>query len=509
MSRPCRRGEKRRDSHLQPGAADADCPARAPGSSGTRRRARRPRPPRSRGSGPCIRCAGQWLPMCDDASHEHGASRPLRMGDRSAGWGGAHDRTYSARSARARLATRNATTVARARAAASALRRRAAAARAERDRSRVGGRRPAGDRQWRHDLHARGARRGDARRRASARLRDAAGQGPRLALAPDGAAFVLVPHDASRGGGSASVLRIDGDRVTPIATLDASPTAMAATRRHLAIAEPGTAAGAPQLLDLRRRTVVRREPLTTARVWLRAGSGDELLIVEPSGRMRRVDAAARADDCRQSGGDQPARSSAPASCPASGRTRAIDHAATSAGRRRVGRTAGGAGARLRDATPTASACPAATAITAAASSPPWWAAWSSSPTSASPRIRAAPRASTGRRRASPHAQHGGSDVARRPTRRDPRRPHAAPAARAPRRTPPHDDARGARRGPCVPARRRRRADLARRHAARADAGRAWPRARSSRSAPAPLSMTARRSRTSTTSPARNSARDGC
>ena len=187
-----------------------------------------------------------------------------------------------------------------------------------------------------------------------------------LALAPDGVPFVLVSGDMPCDGVSIGVVQVDGDRIKTLASLDVLPTAIAATRRYLALVVPGSLLESTQLLVLRRRDggVVRREPLATARVRLRAGPGDELLIGEQGGRMRRVDAAPRTQECVPSGGDRPRpdclreppdTQELPCACPPCGRPPQPDHRAARAA------------ARPHTAIRTGNACPVATAIPEAAS----------------------------------------------------------------------------------------------------------------------------------------------
>ncbi len=114
-----------------------------------------------------------------------------------------------------------------------------------------------------------------------------------LLVASDGTTFAI----ARRGTLKTAIVRIDGNRSITLRTLDVHPTAAAATRHHVVLAMPADDLVPPQLLALRRTdgAVVWREPLGSADVRLRAGRGDELLVIEPTRRraLDRRDASSR------------------------------------------------------------------------------------------------------------------------------------------------------------------------------------------------------------------------
>jgi hypothetical protein len=154
-----------------------------------------------------------------------------------------------------------------------------------------------------------------------------------LLVAPDGATFALTQY----GTQDVSIVRVDADQATQIRVLKARPTAAVATRRHLVFAVPGDDLTPPQLLALRSRdgSIVWREPLASARVRLRAGRDEELLIGERGGgQLRWVDVSRRADRCRpqadrprpsEPGSDTQDDSGNPCCCPPGRRPEAVDH----------------------------------------------------------------------------------------------------------------------------------------------------------------------------------------
>jgi hypothetical protein len=120
----------------------------------------------------------------------------------------------------------------------------------------------------------------------------------KLMVAPDGAVFAITHRER----GDAEVVRIDQDRAISLRTLDVQPTAAVATRRYLVLSAPGSDLAAPRLVALDRRDgrLAWTEAIASARVRLRAGRNDELLVGEPgSGRMRWVDAQQRTEHCRR------------------------------------------------------------------------------------------------------------------------------------------------------------------------------------------------------------------
>ncbi len=124
-----------------------------------------------------------------------------------------------------------------------------------------------------------------------------------LMIAPDGAVFALTEKDSC----DATLLRVDGDRVVSLRTLDVRPETAVATRSFLVLSVPGSHLDGPRLVALHRRDgkVAWSEPIASARVKLRAGRHDEIMVGEGGARMRYVNTAQRAAECGPPDGSVP------------------------------------------------------------------------------------------------------------------------------------------------------------------------------------------------------------
>lgn len=120
----------------------------------------------------------------------------------------------------------------------------------------------------------------------------------KLAANPAGAVFAI----AACGRDEFEIFEL-GDRGLRRIGTTASPKQVVVTRMAIATVEPGdddTGERAAQLVtrDLRRGKILRRIPLASRRVSLRPGTGDSIIVAEGGGRLRYVNAARAADDCR-------------------------------------------------------------------------------------------------------------------------------------------------------------------------------------------------------------------
>ncbi|MDJ0944432.1 MAG: hypothetical protein QNJ30_13250 [Kiloniellales bacterium] len=119
-----------------------------------------------------------------------------------------------------------------------------------------------------------------------------------LAASPVGSVFAI----AACGQDGFEIFEL-GDRGLRHIGATASPRHVVVTRTAIVTVEPGdgeSGARTAQLVtrDLRRGKLLRRIPLASRRVSLRAGTGDSVVVVEGGGRLRYIDASRAADDCR-------------------------------------------------------------------------------------------------------------------------------------------------------------------------------------------------------------------
>lgn len=205
----------------------------------------------------------------------------------------------------------------------------------------------AGDagRMWLADgasLHVVGLRRDGTKLVATEReLVKTPGTVTRVIAAPGGGALACVK---TREG--IAFCLIEGTRSRTLATVETCHD-LAVTRSAVVTVEGRAGAAEIVSRDLRRGKVLRRLPLGSTSATLRPGARDEVAVIEGGGRIRIIDAARRADTCREPRGpdcrcDPPRPNTGPSSGPSRGLPRSRPAAAVAAANaiRRMSREAG-------------------------------------------------------------------------------------------------------------------------------------------------------------------------
>lgn len=181
----------------------------------------------------------------------------------------------------------------------------------------------AGDagRMWLADgasLHVVGLRRDGTKLVATEReLVKTPGTVTRVIAAPGGGALACVK---TREG--IAFCLIEGTRSRTLATVETCHD-LAVTRSAVVTVEGRAGAAEIVSRDLRRGKVLRRLPLGSTSATLRPGARDEVAVIEGGGRIRIIDAARRADTCREPRGpdcrcDPPRPNTGPSSGPSPG-----------------------------------------------------------------------------------------------------------------------------------------------------------------------------------------------
>lgn len=124
----------------------------------------------------------------------------------------------------------------------------------------------------------------------------------RLLARPNGGVLACVSEQDA-----VTLHLIEGDDPRQIATLKNCHD-LAVTGKTIVTVEETDHAVSVVMRELRRGTVLRHVPVESDRVRLRQGSGDNVAVIEGGGRLRILNAARRADSCRDPGrGSDPQR----------------------------------------------------------------------------------------------------------------------------------------------------------------------------------------------------------
>ena len=118
-----------------------------------------------------------------------------------------------------------------------------------------------------------------------------------IGIGPDGVPAVTVEC----GDGETDIVLLEPRQVRPVVRGMPRPEQLVLTGRALVMVARAADGPGGELITVDRRTgrELRRLPLDSARVVLRPGSRDEVIVVEGGGRLRYVDTSRRRDECRE------------------------------------------------------------------------------------------------------------------------------------------------------------------------------------------------------------------